>query len=104
MNIAIYGSLPASACTLGTEGSHGPDRLTRLYYDAVGRHTKTLAGYQTADEAYEVQKNYSENGHLQYLFDGRAQPHHLRLRWPRPAVADPLPGHHPGREQPHFQL
>lgn len=29
MNTAIYGSLPASACTLGTQGSHGPDRISK---------------------------------------------------------------------------
>ncbi len=69
MNPAVFGSLPSTACSLGTEGSHGPDRLTRLYYDAVGRHTKTLVGYHTDEETYEVQKNHSPNGRLRYLFD-----------------------------------
>ena len=70
MNIALYGSLPASACSPGAEGSHGPDRLTRLYYDAVGRHNKTLVAYQVdGEETYEVQKGYSPNGQLRYLFD-----------------------------------
>ena len=70
MNIALYGSLPASACSPGAEGSHGPDRLTRVDHDAVGRHNKTLVAYQVdGEETYEVQKGYSPNGQLRYLFD-----------------------------------
>src|SRR3546814_6992820 len=34
MNPADYASLPASACTLGTEGGFGPDRISRNeHYD-----------------------------------------------------------------------
>ncbi len=40
MNPAVYGSLPASACTLGTQGSYGADRITKMAYDAVSRPTK----------------------------------------------------------------
>lgn len=39
MNPAIYGSLPGSACTLGTEGTFGPDRIARNTYDAADRLT-----------------------------------------------------------------
>jgi YD repeat-containing protein len=35
MNPAAYGALPASACTLGTEGSFGPDRIQQTVYDAA---------------------------------------------------------------------
>jgi hypothetical protein len=35
MNPAVYASLPASACTLGTAGSFGPDRIQQGVYDAV---------------------------------------------------------------------
>ena len=48
MNPAVYGSLPTSACTLGAEGSFGPDRITRSQYDAVGRVTKVQRAYGTA--------------------------------------------------------
>jgi hypothetical protein len=36
MNPAVYASLPASACTLGTAGSFGPDRIQQTIYDAAG--------------------------------------------------------------------
>jgi RHS repeat-associated protein len=62
-------SASLDACSLGAN-TDPYDRITRLYYDAVGRPSKTLVGYQTADAAYEVQKTYSDNGQLIYLFDG----------------------------------
>ena len=40
MNPAVYGSLPSSACSLGTEGSFGPDRITRNVYDAASQLLK----------------------------------------------------------------
>jgi RHS repeat-associated protein len=64
-------SASLDACALGAN-TDPYDRVTRLYYDAAGRHTKTLAAYQTPDAVYEVQKTYSGNGQLIYLFDGNA--------------------------------
>lgn len=63
-------SASLGACTPGA--NTGPaDRITRLAYDAAGRHAKTLVAYGVIeDEAYEVQKAYSLNGQLRYLFDG----------------------------------
>lgn len=40
MNPAAYTSLPASACDLGIQGVHGPDRITRNTYDAAGQLLK----------------------------------------------------------------
>ncbi|MGD9584498.1 MAG: hypothetical protein AB7V26_12630 [Lysobacterales bacterium] len=37
MNPAAFGAPPTSACTLGTAGSFGPDRISRNVYDAVDR-------------------------------------------------------------------
>src|SRR6185312_3243289 len=37
MNTAVYGSLPSSACTLSTQGSFGPDRITKNGYDPAGQ-------------------------------------------------------------------
>lgn len=39
LNPAIYTSLPSDACSLGTEGVHGPDRITRTNYDDYSRVT-----------------------------------------------------------------
>lgn len=33
MNKAVYNSLPTDACTLSTQGTEGPDRITRYTYD-----------------------------------------------------------------------
>ncbi|MGP1282036.1 MAG: hypothetical protein ACTS1X_03580, partial [Parasphingopyxis sp.] len=45
MNPAQFASLPSSACTLDTEGSQGPDRITRNTYDVLGRITETVGGF-----------------------------------------------------------
>jgi RHS repeat-associated protein len=37
MNPAVYGSLPADACALSTQGNNGPDRVTRNVYDLAGQ-------------------------------------------------------------------
>lgn len=68
MNPAVYGSLPLSACTLGTEGSFGPDRITRIGYNAAGEMTTRRIAFGTADEALE-RFSYSNNGRLRELTD-----------------------------------
>ena len=45
MNPAIYASLPSSACTLGTPGSQGPDRIARSTYDAADQLLKVQKAY-----------------------------------------------------------
>lgn len=70
MNIAAYGSLPASACTLGTQGSDGPDRITKVTYDAVSRPTVATIAYGTADAADEATLTYTDNGQVATLKDG----------------------------------
>ena len=54
MNAAAFGSLPASACTLGTAGSFGNDQIAKTVYDAAGQVTKTQLAVGTADAADEV--------------------------------------------------
>jgi RHS repeat-associated protein len=62
MNSAIFGSLPSSACTLGTQGSFGPDRIAKTTYDAAGQVTKVQSAYGTADQADDVALSYTTNG------------------------------------------
>ncbi|HEY0594759.1 RHS repeat-associated core domain-containing protein, partial [Sphingopyxis sp.] len=80
MNKAIYpnigaagvlsgGSLPASACTGGTAGGFGPDRVTKTIYDPAGRVTKTQAAVGTVNAADEVTKAYTANGQADYVID-----------------------------------
>lgn len=62
MNPAEFGSLPTSACSLDTEGSNGPDRITRNSYDAVGRVTMEERAVGTAIEQDYARYTYSANG------------------------------------------
>lgn len=45
MNRAVYASLPTSACSLGTTGTQGPDRITHNVYDAAGHLLTTQKAY-----------------------------------------------------------
>ncbi|MFG6490597.1 RHS repeat domain-containing protein, partial [Roseateles sp. BYS78W] len=45
MNPAVYGSLPADACTLGAEGSDGPDRITHYSYNTYFQMTVETRAY-----------------------------------------------------------
>jgi RHS repeat-associated protein len=54
MNPAVFGSLPASACSLGTTGSFGPDRITRMTYNAEGEVLKVQKAYGTPVQQDEV--------------------------------------------------
>jgi RHS repeat-associated protein len=70
MNTAAFGSLPSSACTLGTEGGQGPDRITRRYYNAAGELTQVQVAVGTTDAAYDVTNTYTSNGKLATVTDG----------------------------------
>ena len=69
MNSVTWGSLPASACTLATTGSFGPDRITKSLRDANGRVTTVQAAFGTAEVADERTLAYSNNGALAHLID-----------------------------------
>lgn len=75
MNPAIYTSVPASACTVGTQGSgannFGPDRITRNTYDAAGQLLKVQKGYGTALQEDYASYTYSSNGKQTSLTDAR---------------------------------
>src|SRR5690606_6237552 len=47
MNPATFSSPPGSACTVGSEGPFGPDRITRNEYDAAGQVTAVWSAYGT---------------------------------------------------------
>ena len=71
MNSGVFGSLPASACTLGTEGTDGPDRITRNSYDLAGQLIKVTEGYGTAAQADEATYTYNLSGKRVTLTDAR---------------------------------
>jgi YD repeat-containing protein len=70
MNPAVYASLPASACTLGTEGTEGPDRITKLTYNAANELIKTTVAVGTPDQADDETNTYTLNGKLASVTDG----------------------------------
>jgi RHS repeat-associated protein len=69
MNPAIYGSLPSSACTLGTQGSDGPDRITMNVYDAVSRLVQVRKAVGTTLEQAYVTYSYTPSSKQEYVID-----------------------------------
>jgi RHS repeat-associated protein len=69
MNPSIFGSLPSSACTLGTQGAHGPDRIARITYNNADQPTKLTIGYGTAAATDEWERTYTNNGLVDTLED-----------------------------------
>jgi len=69
MNTAAYSSLPADACTLGTQGSFGPDRITKSVYDDAGEVTQMQEAVGTSDAANERTLAYSGDGDVQTVKD-----------------------------------
>lgn len=96
MNPAAYGSLPASACSLGTEGSFGPDRIMRNLYDAAGQLLKIQKAYGTALQEDYATYTYSPNGKRTSLTDARGyraemayDGHDRQARWYFPSPTTP---------------
>jgi YD repeat-containing protein len=72
MNPGIYASLPASACTLGTQGTFGPDRISMSNYDVANQVTSVITALGVAGQQRNVQSlSYTSNGQLATLSDGK---------------------------------
>jgi RHS repeat-associated protein len=69
MNPAAFGTLPADACTLGTAGSFGSDRISKLIYDNADQVTQVQTAVGTSDAANERTLSYSNNGLVTSLKD-----------------------------------
>jgi RHS repeat-associated protein len=101
MNPAAFASLPADACTLGAQGSDGPDRITRNVYDAAGRVTVVKKAVGTALEQDYVSYSYTGNSKIATLTDANGgtatmtyDGHDRQARWVFPSkvtagVSDP---------------
>ncbi|MBB4100216.1 RHS repeat domain-containing protein [Sphingomonas kyeonggiensis] len=68
MNPAAFGSLP-DACSLGTQGSDGPDRITRNVYNDAGELVQIRRAVGTAIEQAYATYSYTPNGKRQYVID-----------------------------------
>lgn len=69
MNPAQFAS-PPSACSLGAEGSFGPDRITRTSYDDEGRTVLVRTAYGTSAQSDEAAASYTSNGQQATVTDG----------------------------------
>lgn len=66
-------SLPSDACTLDTEGSLGPDRISRTTYDYASQPILLQTGYGvTGVAADEVATTYTSNGRVETVTDAEA--------------------------------
>ena len=70
MNPAAYTSLPASACTAGTAGTNGPDRISKYAYDTRERVTSVISAFGTAEATTEA-VTYTNNGKTSTVRDGQ---------------------------------
>lgn len=61
MNPATFAALPG-ACVLGSQGPHGPDRITRKNYDLADQLSSVQEAYGTAVQRTEVSYSYTANG------------------------------------------
>lgn len=104
MNPAAYGSLPSSACTLGTSGIYGPDRITRNTYDVAGQLLKvqqaygitTANGFPETLQADYATYTYSLNGKQTSMTDANGNKasfeydgfdRQVKWRFPSPTTA-----------------
>lgn len=69
MNVAVYNSLPTSACTHSTPGAGGPDRISRSIYDAEGQVLQELRGVGTSDDIIYATRAWTANGQLDWVED-----------------------------------
>ncbi len=69
MNPAVFGSLPSSACTLGTQGSYGPDRIAKSEYYYSARPQRLWRAYGTPDQVAEQTLTYTSRGKLATVRD-----------------------------------
>lgn len=94
MNPAVFGSLPASACTHSTAGANGPDRITRTTYNLWAEPTEITVAYGTALQTVESAMTYTAQGletltdgngnRTTYVYDGFSR--RTRTRYPSPTT------------------
>ncbi|GAA4779458.1 hypothetical protein GCM10023219_29160 [Stakelama sediminis] len=96
MNPAAFNSLPTNACTLGTAGSQGPDRITKNIYDAAGQLLQVRKAVGTSVEVADVTYSYTANGQIAQVVDANGNRAEKRYdgfdrqsRWVFPAKARP---------------
>jgi RHS repeat-associated protein len=70
MNPTVFGGSLPGACSLGTSGSFGEDRITQVTRDVLRRPLRTITAKGTSIQADKVTRAYTTNGQLSTLTDG----------------------------------
>ncbi|MGQ3230484.1 MAG: RHS repeat domain-containing protein, partial [Blastomonas fulva] len=96
MNPGEFGALPASACTLGTQGSFGADRITRNVYDTESRVLKVQKAVGTSLQQDHATYTYTLNGNQASVTDAKGNiasmtfdGHDRQIRWNFPSTTTP---------------
>lgn len=96
MNPAAYGALPGDACTLGVQGAQGPDRITKLVYDAAGQLLQVRKAAGTVSEVADATYAYSANGKQTDVIDANGNRAKLiydgfdrQVQWQFPSTTRP---------------
>jgi hypothetical protein len=72
LNPAVFGALPADACTLGTTGTAGPDRISKASYDDASQTTGVIEALGVAGVQRTAQTlSYGNNGQLLSFTDAK---------------------------------
>lgn len=70
MNLAALPAVSAAgACSPGTSGSDGPDRVTKQAYDAAGQLLKIQKAVGTSSQQDYVSYSYTPNGKQEFITD-----------------------------------
>jgi len=74
MNPSAFNSPPASACSLGTEGANGPDRIAMNFYDSLNRviqvrRARGVTGRAQGNEQANATYSYTLDGLREYVID-----------------------------------
>jgi RHS repeat-associated protein len=78
MNAAAFAAI-TDGCTLGAQGSYGPDRITHNIYDAAGQLTAIQRAYGTSLQQNYAAYEYTPNGKQKAVID--ANGNRAELTW-----------------------
>jgi RHS repeat-associated protein len=95
MNPAVFSTV-SGACSPGTQGSFGPDRITHNVYNAAGQLLKVQRAYGTSIQQDYVSYTYTQNGKRASVTDAngnraemRYDGHDRQNRWVFPSKTTP---------------
>jgi RHS repeat-associated protein len=96
MNPSEFDSLPSGACTLDTQGSYGPDRITRYSYDGADRVVRVEEAVDVTGTWTSVaDTTHTSNGQAETVTDGEGNmttfvydgfDRRVRIRYPSPTT------------------